>query len=88
MSSGEDVIATVLDEVEDAIRIKNAICVVPAANNQLGFAPWSPVVDPDEEYIEVFKKFIIYVSKPAPQVLDQYNSIFSKVIVPDKKIIV
>lgn len=88
MSSGEDVIATIVEEVEDAIKIKNAICVVPAANNQLGFAPWSPVLDPEEEYVEVFKNFIVYVSKPAPQVLEQYNNIFSRVIVPEKKIIV
>jgi hypothetical protein len=88
MSSGEDVIATVIDEVDDAIKLKNPICVVPAANNQIGFAPWSPVMDPEVEFVEVFKHFIVYVSKPAPQVIEQYNSIFNRVIVPEKKIIV
>jgi hypothetical protein len=88
MSSGEDVIATIIDEVDDAIKIKDPIVVVPAPNNQLGFAPWSPVMDPAEESVEVFKQFIVYVSNPASQVIEQYNSIFSKVIVPDKKIIV
>lgn len=88
MSSGEDIIATVLSEVDDAISITNVLVAVPTQNGQIGFAPWSPIMDPNEESVEVFKKFIVYVSKPAPQVIDQYNSIFSKVIVPDKKIIV
>ena len=55
MSSGEDVIATVVGEVEDAIHIKNAIVLVPTGNNQLGFAPWSPVLHQEVEYVEVFK---------------------------------
>lgn len=88
MSSGEDVVATVLDEVDDAIKIRDAIVLVPASNNQMGFAPWSPIIDPAEEYIEIFKQFIVYVSKPAPEVIEHYKSIFNKVIVPDKKIIV
>jgi len=87
MSSGEDVITTVIDEVDDAIHIKNAIVVVPTGNNQLGFAPWSPVINPDVEFIEVFKRFIVYVSEPSANIIEQYNSIFNKVIVPEKKII-
>jgi hypothetical protein len=88
MSSGEDVIATVIEEVEDAIKIRNAIVVVPTQNQQLGFAPWSPVMDPQEESLEVFKHFIVYVTKPAPQVVEQYIY-FSTIVTPlEKKIIV
>jgi len=87
MSSGEDVIATVLEEVEDAIRISNALVVIPTGNKQLGFAPWSPVMSSNVEYIEVFKQFIVYVSEPNENVIENYNSIFNKVIVPEKKLI-
>jgi hypothetical protein len=90
MSSGEDVIATVVGEVEDAIQIKNALVLVPAQNNQLGFAPWSPIVDPDVEYIEVFKQFIIYVTVPQSAAIENYNMIFNTaniVTPPEKKLI-
>lgn len=87
MSSGEDVIATILEEVEDAIRISNAIVIIPTGNNQLGFAPWSPVISSAVEYIEVFKQFIVYVSEPNEKIIENYNSLFNKVILPDKKII-
>ena len=87
MSSGEDVIATVLEEVEDAIRITNTLVLIPTGNKQLGFAPWSPVLSPNVEYIEVFKQFIVYVSEPNESIIENYNSLFNKVIVPEKKLI-
>lgn len=85
MSSGEDVVATVVEEVDDAIKIKNAIVIVPTQKQQLGFAPWSPVMDPEEETLEVFKHFIVYVTKPAPQVIEQYNNIFTTIVTPPEK---
>lgn len=88
MSSGEDVVATVVGEVDDAIQIKDAIVIIPTGNNQLGFAPWSPVIDQDVEYIEVFKKFIVYVSKPNTSVIEQYKSLFSTVVTPPEKKII
>lgn len=87
MSSGEDVIATVLEEVEDAIRITNTLVLIPTGNKQLAFAPWSPVLSPNVEYIEVFKQFIVYVSEPNESIIENYNSLFNKVIVPEKKLI-
>lgn len=89
MSTGEDVVATVVNDHErDVIMIRDAIVAVPAGNNQLAFAPWSPIVSPDVEYIEVYRKFVMYISEVNSNVLDQYNKLFSKVIVPDTKIIV
>jgi hypothetical protein len=89
MSSGEDIVATVVGEVEDAIQIKNALVLIPA-NNQLGFAPWSPIVDPEVEYIEVFKHFVVYVTTPQPAAIENYNMIFNNsniVTPPEKKLI-
>jgi len=54
MSSGEDIIATVLSEVDDAISISNVLVAIPTQNGQIGFAPWSPIMDPNEESVEVF----------------------------------
>lgn len=89
MSSGEDIVATVVGEVDDAIQIKNPLVLIPS-NNQLGFAPWSPIADPEVEYIEVFKQFIVYVTTPQPAAIENYNMIFNTsniVTPPEKKLI-
>ena len=88
MSSGEDIVATVVGEVDDAIQLKNILVVVPAGNNQLGFAPWSPVLDPEVEYVEVFKQFIVYVSVPNETLLEHYKTLFSNIVTPPEKKII
>jgi hypothetical protein len=89
MSTGEDVVATIVNDNErDVIHIKDAIVAVPAGGNQLAFAPWSPILKKDVEYIEVYRRFVMYINEVDDNVLDQYNRLFSKVIVPDSKIII
>lgn len=89
MSSGEDVVATIInDDEQNILTIRNPIVVVPAQNNQLGFAPWSPVINRDVQEINVYRNFIVFISEVEPSIEEHYNSIFNKVIVPDKKIIV
>jgi hypothetical protein len=88
MSTGEDVVATVVDDQErDVLRIRDAIVAVPAGNNQLAFAPWSPILSKTVDYVEVYRKFIMYISEVDDSVLSQYNGLFNKVIVPESKII-
>lgn len=85
MSSGEDVIATVLDQTDTAVKIKDPIVIVPAANNQLGFAPWSPVLDRDVESVEVSKQFIVFISEANEAVVENYKGIFSNLVTPPEK---
>jgi hypothetical protein len=88
MSTGEDVVATVVNDHErDVIQIKDAIVAVPAGGNQLAFAPWSPILKKDVEYIEVYRRFVMYISEVDENVLGQYNTLFNKVIVPEKKLV-
>jgi hypothetical protein len=88
MSTGEDVVATVVNDHErDVIQIKDAIVAVPAGGNQLAFAPWSPILKKDVEFIEVYRRFVMYISEVDENVLGQYNTLFNKVIVPEKKLV-
>jgi hypothetical protein len=88
MSTGEDVVATVVNDHErDTIHIKDAIVAVPAGGNQLAFAPWSPILKKDVEHIKVYRRFVMYISEVDESVLSQYNTLFNKVIVPEKKLV-
>jgi hypothetical protein len=85
MSSGEDVIATVLEEGTEQITIKDPIVLVPAQNNQIGFAPWSPVLDRSVESIDINKNFVVFISDPNEAVIENHRAIFSNLVTPPEK---
>ena len=88
ISSGEDIVAEVVSDSEYVIVLKNIIVAIPNGKSmQIGFAPWSPLLDPDQE-ITIKKQFVVYVSVPNSQVLEHYNSMFNKIVAPENKIIV
>lgn len=88
MSSGEDVLATILERDDDSITIQDAIVAVPTSQGQLGFAPWSPIISKSEPSIKVSQKFIVYIAEADESVIEQYNTMFGNVIAPKKQSII
>ena len=86
MWSGEDVIADITKEDTDSITITDPIVAVPSQQpGQIAFAPWSPLLQKDE--LEVTRKYIVYIGDPQPNIIEQYNTMFSKISTPTKKLI-
>ena len=85
MWSGEDVVADLVKETEDSITITNPIVAVPSGQGQLGFAPWSPLLEGRNVELEVTKKYVIYINMPQEQIVEQYNDMFSPVATPPRK---
>jgi len=86
MWSGEDVIANLVKEDSESIIITDPIVAVPSQQEgQIGFAPWSPLLEKDK--IEVTKKYVVYEGNPQEEIIEQYNSMFSKISQPTKKLI-
>ena len=87
--SGENVIADVQEEKTDSIIIRDAIVAMPIneEGTQLGFAPWAPLQDPDIDNLEVAKNHVMYITDPAPNLVQQYQSMFNKIVAPEKKLI-
>ena len=70
----------------DWIVIKNPIVAVPSTTQgQIGFAPWSPLLQKDK--IEVTKKYLVYIGEPQEEIIEQYKSMFGKISTPTKKLI-
>ena len=88
--SGENVIADLVEEKADSIVIRDAIVAMPVnqEGTQLGFAPWAPLQDPDIEELEVNRSMVMYITKAAPNLEQQYGQMFNKIIAPEKKLIV
>ena len=86
MWSGEDVIADIIKEETDSITITDPIVAVPSQQpGQIAFAPWSPLLQKDQ--IEVTRKYLVYIGDPQPDIIEQYNTMFSKISTPTKKLI-
>ena len=87
MWSGEDVIADITKEDTDSITITDPIVAVPSQQpGQIAFAPWSPLLQKDK--LEVTRKYIVYIGDPQPDIIEQYNTMFSKISTPTKKLII
>ena len=86
MWSGEDVIADIIEETTDSIVITDPIVAVPSQQQgQIGFAPWSPLLQKDK--LEVTKKYLVYIGEPQADIIEQYNTMFGKIATPTKKLI-
>jgi len=88
MSSGEDVVATIVEDGDEFLAIQDAIVAIPTGQGKMGFAPWSPIISEDQKEIPVNKRFVVYVAEVNSDIVDQYKQMFSKIVTPDKKIIV
>ena len=92
LKSGEDVIADVtLVDTEDTIKIKNPAQIIPMGQQQqggqmsMGFGPWAPFAE--EKEFEIPRDWLVYISTPNKDLLNQYNSVFgSGIVVPDMKV--
>ena len=84
--TGEVVIAEVLSEGTEYITVKNGLVVIPNAQG-VGFAPWATVISKQKPEITVDRKFLVYVVECDEDVVEKYESIFSPIEKPSKKLI-
>lgn len=87
MSSGEDVVATIVNDGIEFLTVQDAIVAIPTGQGQMGFAPWSPIISKEQKEIPVNKKFIVYIAEVNSDILDQYKQMFSVIATPEKKLI-
>ena len=84
--TGEEVIAELLSEDTDSITVKNGLVVIPNAQG-VGFAPWATVISKQKPEITVDRKFLVYMAECDADVVEKYESIFSPIEKPSKKLI-
>lgn len=83
--TGEEIIAEVLEETEQYIKVQNGLVVIPQAQS-VGFAPWATVISKENPEITIQKTHIVYVVEVEENVGKKYNEMFgSKLITPDSK---
>ena len=60
--------------------------MIPNAQS-VGFAPWATVISKQKPEITVDRKFLVYVVECDGDVVEKYESIFSPIEKPSKKLI-
>ena len=85
MWSGEDVVADLIKETEDFVVIRNPIFAVPQGDGQVGFAPWSPLLEGRDSDLEIVKKYVVYIANTQETIVEQYKDMFSPVATPPRK---
>ena len=86
MWTGEDVIADLVKENDDSIVIKNPIVAVPGGQQgQIGFAPWSPLLEGRDVDLEVTRRYVVYINEPQEDIVDQYQQMFASISTPPTK---
>ena len=85
LTSGEDVIAEVVNQTDESITIQNGIVGVPSSQGTLSFVAWSPMLSKTEKEITISNKFVIYVAEAAQEIVDQYTQMYSPLVTPEKK---
>lgn len=87
LSNGEQLIVDLIEETEEYLLVCDALIAAPQNENQLGFAPFCPLGDPDVKEVKINKQHVLYITKLLPNLEQQYCETFGKVMAPNKKIV-
>ena len=86
VSTGEELVAEIVEENAENVTIKNGLVCVPQAQS-VGFIPWASVVDKLNPEITVSKQFIVYIAEVDSTVKNKYCEMFGGITTPEKKLI-
>ena len=85
LTSGEEILVTILKENEVRKFIKNPILLIPN-EGQIGFMPYMSYCEIDELMIK--EEHIMFNVQPTDELIDNYNKMTAKVVTPLKPKIV
>jgi hypothetical protein len=90
--SGEEIMAEVVTDSGTALSVKNAIRIVVMPNSAdpkaptVGLAPFMQFSEDKE--LTLNKNCVITTATPMKEFVNQYNTVFGGIVVPDSKLIV
>ena len=87
VTSGEELLTKVSFDTDDkSYTIKKAAVLVPGQEHgQLAIVPWIPYANQDDGIV-LQQSSVVFCVKPMKELEDEYNSIFSNIIVPDSSL--
>ncbi len=85
--TGEDLIAKVLPSSSEVVKVENPVRIVVMPNKidpktpNVGLAPWAEFSD--EKVFHLDKSHVLCIMTPVKEFVNQYNSIFGGLVLPN-----
>jgi hypothetical protein len=86
LATGEELLATVSGG-PDQYTLTDVAILIPTQENSLGLAPFMAYSDAPKG-MTIASNFVMFIVDPVEGLKKQYQSMFSKVITPESKIII
>tara|TARA_Y100000310_G_C20350094_1_gene653904 strand:- start:303 stop:644 length:342 start_codon:yes stop_codon:yes gene_type:complete len=75
LASGEEIVCGC--ELKDGFyELKKPAILIPTGNQQLGLMPWLSYADLKDNTIKISEKFIVFVTEPKKDLMNEYNNAF------------
>lgn len=89
--TGEEIIGTITEETPEEVNLKNVLIVATQYTQDgkasIGFVPFMPYI-PKDSIIKIKTEKVIFSNDVDDIMINQYNSVFGKIVTPSKKLIV
>jgi hypothetical protein len=83
LTSGEEVIAKIVEETNGGYQVKNPTILLPAGQGRIALVPWLPYSESENMFIP--EKIIGFVVVPKDELIKEYTSMTSGLILPSTK---
>lgn len=82
LTSGEEVIAEIVEEKTSSIKFKKPLVLYAAEENQIGFMPYIPYTKADEG-LTIKNRHVLFTVDPIEDIIRQYKELTGDIIIPE-----
>jgi hypothetical protein len=87
ISTGEELLCTVDSSNKDHLTLSDVAILIPTEANSLGLAPFMAYSDA-KDGMEIPRSYIMFMVDPVKTLKKQYQTMFSKIITNESKLII
>jgi hypothetical protein len=87
ISTGEELLCTVDSSSKERLKLTDVAILIPTQSNSLGLAPFMAYSDA-KDGMEIPRSYVMFVVDPVEDLKKQYQTMFSKIITNDSKLII
>jgi hypothetical protein len=87
ISTGEELLCTVDSSNKDHLTLSDVAILIPTEANSLGLAPFMAYSDA-KDGMEIPRSYVMFMVDPVETLKKQYQTMFSKIITNESKLII
>ena len=87
ISTGEELLCTDDSGSKEHLKLTEVAILIPTQSNSLGLAPFMAYSDA-KDGMEIPRSYVMFVVDPVEDLKKQYQTMFSKIITNDSKLII